>query len=238
MTRQSYNNSRQVIDITDFATIDFDEEVEVRIPKFAWVVARSYLSVQAQRLSSYATEYFTNGYTVPSAAQMDTIKANLAEFIMGEEMTGFLVGQISMYGGSFLPEKFLWCNGQTFDALVYTELFSVIGYTYGVDGGDPKTPDLYGRFPFGANISHPRGEEGGAETETLTEAQMPAHTHGPWYYGHNDLRAPMPGGGYGAVYATTGGRWAQLNPDSDGNNQAHDNMPPYLAIPFMIYAGQ
>lgn len=238
MTRQSYNSSRQVIDITDFATIDFDEEVEVRIPKFAWVVARSYLSVQAQRLSSYAVEYFTNGYTVPSAAQMDTIKANLAEFIMGEEMAGIQVGQIAMYAGSFLPAKFLWCNGQTFDALVYTELFGVIGYTYGVDGGDPKVPDLMYRFPVGSDISHPRGEEGGAEDITLTAAEMPIHKHGEPYYSQIDPRGPMPGGGYGVVYATTGGRWAMLPPLDNGSGLAHNNMPPYLAVPFMIYAGQ
>jgi len=238
MTREAYRRSHQVIDVTDFEEIDFEEEVLVSVPRFAWLVSRSYLSVQAQWLSSYATEYFSNGYDTPSEAQMDIIKENLAEFLATEvNMPQFIVGQIVMYGGSFLPDKFLWCNGGTFDALTYTELFSVIGYVYGVDGGDPKVPDLGYRLPMGANISHPRGETGGAATHTLTVSQMPTHRHDQSYFGHNDVRAPMGGAGTGAVYSGTGGRWGQVYGANKGSGQAHQNLPPYLAFPFMIFAG-
>lgn len=230
MTRQTYRNSRQVVDVTDFGAIDFDEEIEVRVPKFAWVVARSYLSLQAQKLSSYAVEYFTNGYDTPSPSQMDEIRANLAEFIAEEApMPGFLVGQIVTYAGSFLPDNFLWCNGVTFDALVYTELFSVIGYTYGVDGGDPKTPNLQERVPYGSSISHPRGEEGGEATHTLTVSEMPAHAHmAHWFAGGSGWRNGGDRAGYTHLSATS----------SVGGGAAHQNMPPYLALPFIIYAGQ
>lgn len=85
--RKRYYKKRQVIDVTDFETIDFDEQILICVPKFAWTVARSYLSLQAQWLSSYAVEYFTNGYSPPSVAQMDTIKANLADFLAEVDMS-------------------------------------------------------------------------------------------------------------------------------------------------------
>jgi len=238
MTRETFRSSRQIIDVSNYEEIDFEEEVLVSLPRFAWLVARSYLSLQAQWTTSYAVEYYSNGYDTPSEAQMDTIKKNLAEFLATEvDVSQFIVGQIVGYAGSFLPDGFLWCNGQTFDALVYTELFSVIGYVYGVDSGDPKVPDLGYRFPIGANISHPRGETGGEEEHTLTVGEMPTHKHESSFYGHNDVRAPMGGGGTGAVYSTSGGRWAQIYPANKGGNNAHQNMPPYVAFPYMIYAG-
>jgi len=230
MARQSYNSQRQIIDVTDFATIDFDEEVQVNLPKFAWIVARSYLSVQAQRLSSYAVNYFTNGYETPSAAQMDEIQANLADFLAAEvDVVNFLVGQIMMFGGSFLPAKFLWCNGQPFDALIYTELFSVIGYTFGVSGGDPLTPDMGERFPMGTNISHPRGEEGGEADHTLTVGEMPAHKHNAHWF----LSGTGWHGGGNQVAVTHGAGTTMA-----GGGGSHNNTPEYLAVNFIIYAGQ
>ncbi len=85
--RRKYYKKRQIIDVTDFGTIDFDEQILICVPKFAWIVARSYLSLQAQWLSSYAVEYFLNGYTPPSPAQMDIIQANLAEFLAEVDMS-------------------------------------------------------------------------------------------------------------------------------------------------------
>jgi microcystin-dependent protein len=44
-----------------------------------------------------------------------------------------IVGEIIAYQGTTLPStNWLWCDGAGYDALVYTDLFAVIGYKYGL----------------------------------------------------------------------------------------------------------
>ena len=44
-----------------------------------------------------------------------------------------IVGEIVAYQGTTLPSSnWLWCDGANYDALVYTDLFAVIGYSYGI----------------------------------------------------------------------------------------------------------
>ncbi len=69
------------------------------------------------------------------------------------------------------------------------------------------------------------GETGGAKTVTLTEDQMPAHTHDFTFYDPDDTSPVRPAGtGLGAgpsvVNSTT----------IAGGGQAHNNMPPYLVV--------
>jgi microcystin-dependent protein len=60
-------------------------------------------------------------------------------------------------------------------------LFAVIGYTYGGSGGNFTVPNLQGRIPVGRDSAQTEfdvlGETGGAKTNTLTTANMAAHTH-------------------------------------------------------------
>lgn len=44
--------------------------------------------------------------------------------------------------------------------------------------GTNGTPDLRGKFILGAGGTYDPGDAGGEETHTLTEAEMPSHTHG------------------------------------------------------------
>lgn len=44
--------------------------------------------------------------------------------------------------------------------------------------GTNGTPDLRGKFILGAGGAYDPGDTGGEETHTLTEAEMPSHTHG------------------------------------------------------------
>lgn len=148
----------------------------------------------------------------------------------GHAEGSFIVGQILMYAGAFLPDGFLWCNGETFDAIDYADLYSVVGYTYGVDGGDPKTPNFQDAFPFGASISTPRGEEGGEKEHTLIIAEMPTHNHN--YY--SDTSGTVASH---AMIVTTEGQIRTQFLLNRGGQQPHNNMPPYLAVPFIIFAG-
>lgn len=94
-----------------------------------------------------------------------------------------LVGQISMFAGTFAPRGWLFCNGQLLPIPQYSTLFSIIGTTYGGDGiNNFALPDLRGRVPVGQGQGpglSPRnlGETSGNENVTLTISNMPAHNH-------------------------------------------------------------
>ena len=90
-----------------------------------------------------------------------------------------LPGEIIAYGGAIAPDGWLVCDGSQVSRTVYPALFTVLGVAYGAgDGANTfNLPNLQGRVPLGLDGAHPRGTSGGAESHTLTTANMPAHTH-------------------------------------------------------------
>lgn len=93
------------------------------------------------------------------------------------------IGSIAIFGFSFAPRGYALCNGQLLSVNQNTALFSLLGVQYGGDGQSTfGLPDLRGRAPIsfgtGPNLAtYDQGDKGGAETATLSAAQMPAHTH-------------------------------------------------------------
>lgn len=155
---------------------------------------------------------------------------------------GALIGPgdylFSAYGGT--RRGFLYADGTAVSRIKYAALFRKIGTTYG--SGDGSTtfnlPDRRGRFGLcldnmggstagrvtSASTGGPAttlGGTGGAETHTLTEAQIPAHTH-------------TDNGSDGSYNLQTGGTNIQVNANtngttgSTGGGLAHNNMPPYI----------
>ena len=98
-------------------------------------------------------------------------------------MSDQCVGEIRMFGGNFAPEDWVLCNGQLLQITQYEVLYSLIGTTYGGDGIKTfAVPDLRSRIPLsqGTSASHTPyllGQAAGTETVTLTQAQMPLHSH-------------------------------------------------------------
>lgn len=93
------------------------------------------------------------------------------------------IGEVRMFGGTFAPRTWAFCDGQLLSIAQNTALFSILGTTYGGDGRTTfGLPDLRGRAPLSAGTGaglHTRnlGARGGAETETITLNQLAAHTH-------------------------------------------------------------
>jgi microcystin-dependent protein len=94
------------------------------------------------------------------------------------------IGEIRIFAGNFAPVGWFICQGQTLPITSYQALFAVIGTTYGGNGTTNfQLPNLQGRVVLGVGISpvsgksYSEGSVGGAETVTLTVAQMPSHTH-------------------------------------------------------------
>ena len=95
--------------------------------------------------------------------------------------------------------------------------------------GNNSTPNLEGKFVVGAAASgsYAVGNTGGAETVTLTEAQMPAHVH--HFLIQDGSTSPM---GYAQSANGTNIGWAGTN--SKGGSQAHENRPPYYALCYIM----
>ena len=93
------------------------------------------------------------------------------------------VGEIRMFGGSFAPAGWAFCNGQPMAISENDTLFTLIGTTYGGDGQETfNMPDLQGRLPVHAGQgsglqNYQLGEKGGVESVTLTTNQIPNHNH-------------------------------------------------------------
>jgi microcystin-dependent protein len=161
----------------------------------------------------------------------------LAEKLDG--LGGVPVGVLMIWTGAVAPSGWLLCQGQTVLASSYPGLASVLGSA----GGNVTLPNLSDRVPLGASGSRPLKSTGGAATVALTAAQTAIrnHVHGSSGSGLSFLgQASLgiigwlagPGSQGVSGFSTTG------NPTGgEVNGAAHENLPPYLAVNYIIRAG-
>lgn len=157
------------------------------------------------------------------------------------------IGEVTMFAGGIAPPGWAQCNGQLLQIAQNETLFSLIGTTYGGDGTTTfALPDLRGRTAINSGHgvglnNYAIGEQGGAETVTLTESQIPSHTHA--------LQASANAGSWakpaGKVLAKSR-RWNIYRPNVPGDNmnlsaiastgdgQPHNNMMPFQCVNFII----
>ena len=153
-------------------------------------------------------------------------------------------GVVVPFAGSSAPTGWLLCYGQSLSTSTYATLFAAIGYTYGGSGANFNLPDLRGRAAFGVDnmggtaanrvtsggsgiTGTTEGASGGAETVTLTQAQMPSHSHS--YTAASSNVAGVTGKGPNAAAPPTG-----QTTGATGSGGAHNNMPPAIMLNYII----
>lgn len=168
-------------------------------------------------------------------------------------------GDIKLSSALTAPDGWLLCDGKTYDIAAYPRLFRAIGTTWGGDGVSTfAVPDLAARMPIASGTSgsgaggRGLGDKGGATTQTLITANLPAHTHGINDPGHNHAGPGtqlLVGGGIGNANLTLGGggynNGSNLTQSSTtgittlsaGSGSSFPIMPPYAAVHFYVYAG-
>jgi len=93
------------------------------------------------------------------------------------------ISMIMIWAPDFAPQNWSFCAGQLIAISQNQALFSLIGTTYGGDGHTSfALPDLRGRAPTG--VGHgpglspiQLGWHGGTNEVTLTQVNMPVHSH-------------------------------------------------------------
>ena len=173
------------------------------------------------------------------------------------------IGTILPFAGLTVPNSsFLLCDGAAISRTTYSKLFVIIGTTYGV--GDNSTtfnlPDFRSRFGLGAGAgtgltNRQIGVKGGTENETLTINQMPSHNHtgtalsagnhshttdigsvvqSAGSYTTNDWTYRTNKSSGFQTSSTNGEHTHALSINNTGGDQAHNNMPPFITINYII----
>jgi microcystin-dependent protein len=152
------------------------------------------------------------------------------------------LGELKIVSFNFAPQGWAMCNGQFLPINQNQALFALLGTNYGGNGQTTfALPDFRGRVPlhWGGSINGP-GEAGGQEFHTVTQSEMPAHTHlvnGSTTTGtlNNGV-----GGFFGVsqtpIYAPPGSLLA-IHPGSVtnvGGSQPHENRQPFLVLNIII----
>ena len=184
-----------------------------------------------------------------SEASVDSFRnkfqALLNDLYSVENMDTVPVGSIIAFPSTTPPsEKWLYLNGQTVLQADYPELYDLIGNFYTVPPSETnfKVPDFRDKNMRGATNDLVLGTAVGADTHTLTEAELPAHTH---TIAHTNAipasnNAGTTAGRFarGAALTATDQTGASSAPNSGpvGSGEAHNNIPRSILMAYMIKA--
>jgi microcystin-dependent protein len=159
------------------------------------------------------------------------------------------IGEIRMFGGTYAPYGWSFCNGALLAISQNQPLYNLIGTTYGGDGVNTfALPDLQGRLPIhqgqGNNLSnYVLGSKAGVETVTLITNQLPVHTHSALGSSTGSASSTPTNNTWGNSQITNksfgpgtsaNGTMNGASIGSSGNNLAHDNLMPFQVISFII----
>jgi microcystin-dependent protein len=161
-------------------------------------------------------------------------------------MSPFL-GEIRMFGGTFAPAGWAFCDGRSLAIAENESLFNLIGTTYGGDGQETfNLPNLQSRIPIHqgtarSGTTYQMAEMSGVESVTLNGQQAPVHNHG--FMGSTNI-ATQQGPGNNVLAQSTLPKMyiqdvtnASLSPNSigqAGGSQPHENCQPFLCVNFII----
>jgi microcystin-dependent protein len=224
--------------------------------KFHFIPAGSNTGATTLNVNSLgAKNVFLNGAALvgyellartPVVVEYDGTQFNVISGSHGGD--GVPVGTVVPFAGTTAPNSYLFCYGQAVSRSTYAVLFAVIETTYGA--GDESTtfnlPDLRGRVVAGQDDmggssanrltdqsgglnGDTLGATGGAETHTLTEAQLASHSHTL-----TSISSGPDGGTSSAFKSDASGTTGTATTSTTGGGSAHNNVQPTIILNYVI----
>lgn len=164
------------------------------------------------------------------------------------------IGAIKIFAGNYPPYGWAFCMGQQMNIQQYAALYSLIGTKYGGNGTTTfNLPNFQGMVPVGVNntTGYLLGNTGGKETQVLTMANLPAHTHpvtGTVTLNANPDGADTPSP-VGAAYTVQPGSGGYASTGTEpmknmsigntavgnmGGGMPYENRQPFIAMSYII----
>src|SRR5262245_51651454 len=224
------------------------------------------------RFAPGATNDLPAGTLVQGTPYVATYYNSTAEWILqglaGNPYNMPLGGMIEFTGTTAPNGSFVLPFGQAISRTTYAAYFAMVSTTYGAGDGSTtfNVIDKRGRVSAGKDdmggsaanritsggsgiIGTSLGATGGAETHTLTAAQMPVHSHGVTDLGHAHGITPTnglvqgPAGGFDPTSGGSHGAPANLSINSAttgitvnnaGSGGAHNNAQPTVIVNYIL----
>lgn len=102
--------------------------------------------------------------------------------------------------------------------------------------GTNNTPDLRNKFIIGAGDTYTIGATGGEATHTLSIDEIPTHSHKVKYDSTGWVSIKTNSGTDGMLENTESSYDGQYSTSEVGSGLAHNNMPPYYALCYIMKA--
>ena len=155
------------------------------------------------------------------------------------------VGAIHLSARSSAPSGYLLCDGSAVNRTTYALLFAAIGTAFGTGNGTTtfNVPDCRGRAPIGVGTGSgltPRAlsDNGGEEYHILNTSEIPSHQHGNQSGFGNFINttssASVANGSDQTVPVSSS---FNASTDFAGSGGSHNNMQPFIALNYFIFAG-
>jgi len=193
--------------------------------------------------------------TTPTAvAGTNNTQIASTAFVQTAVNSAVITGEMKMWPTSSAPAGYLLCDGSAVSRTVYAALYAVLGTTFGSGDGVNtfNLPNFRNRMPIGAGDLYSTGGTGGSKDATVV-----SHSHGvnitTGAGGDHNHSINLPfvttnqkysGGGQGFFGEGTG-TYTTANAgththsvtgttDLTGSSATNANLPPYLAVNFII----
>lgn len=185
-----------------------------------------------------------DGFNVKMPATFSST-INASGNFVGQYVTGTWLQTVSATDLGRKPPKVAvidesgWIYSRALSALILEAVYPVGSIYISVNSTSPQIlfggtwEAIQGKFLLASSSTHKAGSTGGEETHTLTMGEMPEHTHPMYVSNGGGDGSWAPNEGTYLVDSATDTQttwWARLGMNYAGGGNAHNNMPPYLAV--------
>ncbi len=198
----------------------------------------------SDRIATLQRNLVPKGTIIMTAQALPLSATTTAEVISG---MGNAYGYIPCYAASKSKEVCQAWNGY-FDALGlpaearWPANQAYLNFPWIAEKIGLTCPNMSGRFPLGVSSDYLLGKQGGEATHKLTVDEMPAHSHR--LSNNSSLHAWLFDCGTEEIKDSGSGARGLINGSvteafitstlTNGSDQAHNNMPPYYPLNFLI----